>query len=307
MTYHTVTRVSVKRIGFIVNPKAGIKKSAYEDIKSLIGRVFDEKFHTEIHLTRGAGDATSIAEHFVQDNFDVVAAVGGDGTVNETARGLIGSATSLAIIPYGSGNGLARGLTIPMNKEKAMETIRNGLVRAIDIGEVTDGMQRRLFVGFSGMGYDAFIGKLFNERGGRRGLFSYVYLSILSYPKFKTVALRIKVNGKEIYTDPFLLAVANTEEYGNGARIAPNAEPDDGLFELCILQDMTLIKGLLNGWRLFNGTIDRVEGTVMMRAKEIEVIPESEIYYHVDGESFATSNALTFTFLPSRLNIMVPS
>lgn len=212
----------------------------------------------------------------------------------------------MTIIPYGSGNGLARGLHIPMNKGEAIRTILTGSPRLIDVGEIIDGEKRKLFFGFSGIGYDAFIGKLFNDRTGRRGLFSYVYLSIMSYSKFKTVSMKIKVNDKEIFTSPFVLAVANTSEYGNGAKIAPHAIPDDGLFELCILQDMTMFKGLFHGWRLFNGSIDAIAEMTMLRTAKVEVFPESSIYYHADGEPQQTSNPLTFTILPKHLKVIVP-
>ena len=218
----------------------------------------------------------------------------------------MGSETAMTILPYGSGNGLARGLRIPMNKEKALMTIRTGKTRLIDVGEIMDGDTKRLFFGFSGIGYDAFIGKLFNERHGRRGLFSYVNLSIMSYSKFKPVSLKIKVNEKEIFTKPFILAVANTNEYGNGAKIAPHAVPDDGLFELCILQDITMFKGLVNGWRLFDGSIDKIAEMSMLRTSKVEVFPESSVYYHVDGETHQTSNSLLFRVLPKRLKVIVP-
>lgn len=266
----------------------------------------DKNHNVEIHLTGGPGDATSIARHFVQENFDVVASAGGDGTANETAQGLLGSDTALTVIPYGSGNGLARGLHIPMNKKKALLNILKGKIRPIDVGEITDGDKHRLFFGFSGIGYDAYIGKLFNERKGRRGLFSYIYLSIASYGKFTPVSLRIKVNEKEIFGQPFVLAVANTSEYGNGAKIAPHAIPDDALFELCILQDITMFKGLLSGWRLFDGSIDKIAEMTMLRTNRVEVFPDSSVYYHVDGEPHETSNPLTFRMLSERLKVVVP-
>ncbi|MBL7960682.1 diacylglycerol kinase family lipid kinase [bacterium] len=297
---------SKRKIGFVVNPKAGINKSAYDEIKSLCKKIFDDSYQIEIHLTRGPGDATAISQHYAQDNFDVVASAGGDGTANETAQGLLGSETAMTIIPYGSGNGLARGLRIPMNKEKALRTILTGSPRLIDVGEIIDGDKRKLFFGFSGIGYDAFIGKLFNDRTGRRGLFSYIYLSIVSYSKFKPVSLKIKVNDKEIFTNPFVLAVANTNEYGNGAKIAPHAIPDDGFFELCILQDMTMFKGLLHGWRLFDGSIDKIAEMTMLRTTKVEVFPESSVYYHADGETQQTSNPLIFSILPRHLKMIAP-
>lgn len=135
-------------------------------MSSLCHKIFDDRYKIEIHLTRSAGDATEVARHFAQEKFDIVAAVGGDGTANETAQGLLGSNTAMTLIPYGSGNGLARGLMIPMNKEKALRMILRESYRMIDVGEITDGDHRKLFFGFSGIGYDAFIGKLFNERAG---------------------------------------------------------------------------------------------------------------------------------------------
>ena len=296
----------IKKIGFVVNPRAGINKGAYEEVGSMCKRIFNDRYKIEMHLTRSAGDATEVARHFAQERFDIVAAVGGDGTVNETAQGLLGSNTAMTVIPYGSGNGLARGLNIPMNKEKALRLIITGSYRMIDVGEITDGNQRKWFFGFSGIGYDAFIGKLFNERKGRRGLFSYIYLSIMSYSKFKPVVLRIKVNETEIFARPFILAVANTNEYGNGAKIAPHAVPDDGYFDLCIIQDMTMVKGLLNGWRLFNGSIDKIAETNMLRTKKVEVFPDSTVCYHVDGEPQMTSNPLTFSVMPVQLKVLVP-
>lgn len=118
--------------------------------------------------------------------------------------------------------------------------------------------------------------------------------------------MRIKVNDREIFARPFILAVANTREYGNGAKIAPHAVPDDGYLDLCIIQDMTLIKGLLNGWRLFDGTIDKIAETNMLRTKKVEVFPETAVYYHADGEPRMTSNPLAFTVMPGQLKVLVP-
>jgi diacylglycerol kinase (ATP) len=294
-----------RKIGFVVNPKAGVRKRAYEEIKTLAQKIFNGRHQIEIHLTRGVGDATQIADHFVQNQFDVVAAVGGDGTANETAQSLMGKDTAFTVIPYGSGNGLARGLSISMNREKAMRAILTGKTRWIDAGEVYDGDTRKLFIGFAGTGYDAFVGKLFNEVQGRRGLLKYIYLSIAAYHRFTPTAMKIKINEKEIYARPFILAVANTNQYGNGAKIAPHAVPDDGYFEVCLLQDITMRKGLMHGWRLFSGSIDRLAEVTILRAKDLEIIPESTIHYHLDGEPQTTSNALRFNVLPKRIRLIV--
>ncbi len=257
-------------------------------------------------MTQGAGDATRMARHFVQSGFDVVAAVGGDGTASETARGLMGADTALAVVPFGSGNGLARGLGLPLDIEASIRIILSGRTRAIDVGEVTDGEQQKFFFGFAGIGYDAFVGSLFNRRQGRRGLLAYVSISVTAFRSFTPVAVRIRLNDKEIFARPFILAVANTSEYGNGAKIAPQAIPDDGYLEVCLLQDMTFFKGLVHGWRLFHGSIDKMSGATMMRSRSIDVIPEGKIHYHLDGEPCVTQLGLRFAILPGHLKVVVP-
>lgn len=295
------------KIGFVVNPKAGVTKSAYQEIQDFSKKLIREHHQVEIAATKGRGDATMIARALAENKFDLVASVGGDGTANETAQGLMDSETAFAIIPYGSGNGLARGLAIPLNREKAVHAMSSFTTKLIDVGQVTDGDQQRLFFGFAGTGYDAFIGKLFNERHGRRGLLRYVYLSLAAYNKFKPVPMALILNEQEIACKPFVLAVANTNEYGNGAIIAPRAVPDDGYFEVCLLQEMTFFKGILHGWRLFNGSIAELPGATMLRAQQLEIIPKEKIYYHLDGEVQETTQPLKFRILPRRLKVMVPT
>jgi YegS/Rv2252/BmrU family lipid kinase len=295
-----------RRVAFVVNPHAGVRRSAYRDIKEFCSRIFNGDQTVEIHLTQNPGDAEEIARHFAQMGFDCVAAVGGDGTASETARGLVGSQTALTIVPYGSGNGLARGLSVPLDHEEAVRLIAGAAYRQIDVGEVIDGEDRRLFFGIAGTGYDAFIAHLFNFTGRHRGFLRYILLSITSYNRYTPVPMHVRLNDKDLFARPFLLAVANTREYGNGARIAPRAVPDDGFLEVCIMQDMTLMRGILQAWKLFAGTIERVPGVTMHRTSLLDILPEAPIWYHLDGEPFRTSNRLTFRVLPRQLRVLVP-
>lgn len=292
-------------MGFVVNPRAGVRKKAYQDVKDIAASVFNGNHHVEVHLTKDAKDATQLARYFVQDGYDTVVSVGGDGTINATAKALMGTETALGVLPYGSGNGLARGLSIPLNIGDAIRAVAAGHTKRIDSGEVSVGDQKKYFFGFAGIGYDAFVGRLFNQRKGRRGLFTYVYLSLAAFRSFEPVAVKVRFNEREIYARPFILAIANTNQYGNGAKIAPYAVPDDGLLEVCLLQEMTFTKGLVHGWRLFNGTIDRMANTSMYRSRIIEVSPDGPIYYHLDGEPFETAERLRFSVIPSNLKVVV--
>ncbi len=293
------------KIGFVVNPFAGVKRNAYQEVLDLARKVFSGRHSIEIIPTKEPGDATQIARYFADNHFHVVAAVGGDGTSNETAQGLIQTETAFSIIPYGSGNGLARGLSISMNRQKALQQVDRGQTRLIDVGEVTDGMQKKLFFGFAGTGFDAHIGNLFNQRKGRRGFFGYLYLSLSAYRQYEPIPMRVRLNEQEIFTKPFILAVANTNEYGNNARIAPKAVPDDGFFEICLIQNMTFLKGVTHGWRLFNGSIEKISDTSMFRARQVDVEPEKLIQYHLDGEPYQTVNSLRFRVLPKHLKVIV--
>lgn len=293
------------KIGFIVNPNAGVKRNAYWQVRKITESIHRNGHQIEIIPTKGPGDATQIARYFAEHKFDVVAAVGGDGTSNETAQGLVQTDTAFSIIPYGSGNGLARGLSISLDPNQAIRRLFNGQTRWIDAGEVRDGNTKRLFFGFAGSGFDAYVGYRFNQSKGRRGLWKYVRLSLSSYKEYHPVPMMIRMNDQEIYTIPFLIAVANTNEYGNNAKIAPRAIPDDGYFEVVLIQNMTLLKGIFHGWRLFNGTIDRLQDARFYRTKQLEIVPEKTIMYHLDGEPFSTQNALLIRLLPKYLKVVV--
>jgi len=293
------------KIGFVVNPKAGVKKSAYQEVSE-----WAQKYLTghevAIHATEHRGHATELARQFVLDKFDAVVCAGGDGTANETAQGVVGSNSAFTIIPYGSGNGLARGLHIPLNREKALKAIPLGKTKQIDVGKILDGGRESLFFGFAGIGYDAHVGKLFNERNGRRGFLSYVILSVNSYRSFTPALVDLYINEEVHSVRPFILAIANTNEYGNGAIIAPHAIPDDGYFDVCLIQDVTFAKGILHGWRLFNGSIDRIKETTIWRTEKLVIKPKAKICYHLDGETRETAQTLEFSIMPGCLKVLIP-
>jgi diacylglycerol kinase (ATP) len=292
------------KIGFIVNPNAGVHKNSYQEVHDLAERTFNGRHQVEIIPTKGIGDATRIARHFADGRFDVVAAVGGDGTANETAQGLMQTDTAFTVIPYGSGNGLARGLSIPMDRRRAVELILREEYKMIDVGEVLDGDQQKLFFGFAGIGFDALIGKRFNEQDGRRGFITYLKLALSTYRLYEPYPLRIRFNDQEIFTKPFILAIANTKEYGNSAKIAPMAIPDDGLFDISLLQDISFWKGLRSGWRLFTGSIHKISEMNTYRSRHIEVEPENRLLYHLDGEPCETGNTLIFRVLPKFMKVL---
>ena len=219
-----------KRVLFIVNPKSGIgkHKTVEKSVKSDLNKsIFD--YHFE--YTKYPHHATEIAVE-QRVNYDIIVAVGGDGTVNEVASALVGHSTALAIIPSGSGNGLARHLNIPLKINKAIQVINDHKIIKIDSIKIND----RYSVNVSGIGFDAYISHLFSK-SKRRGPLSYIQLISREFTSYKSASYTLEIDGVKIATDAFLISFANSSQYGNNVQIAPNAMIDDGFIDVCIIKD----------------------------------------------------------------------
>jgi len=289
-----------KKIKFIINPIAGFRRDKRFIIEHL--QKLSSEFEVDIEKTSCRGEAKTIAATAARQGFDTVVAVGGDGTVNETASGLVETETALGIIPLGSGNGLARSLGIPLNPEKAVRVACSGNRRRIDAGRAA---HRNFFV-VAGVGFDATVGKRFDSTHWR-GPLSYFYLGIKELITYRPRQVRLSFDEQKIDLTPFLVTVANTCQYGNGAMIAPQALCDDGQLDICIVDEsskMIILRHLPN---LFNGTIDRMPHIRYFRSKEIVIAGDSPLLFHVDGEPETVEGALRISVLPRALQVIVPS
>lgn len=289
-----------KKIKFIVNPIAGFRRDKQFIIARLqkIGGDFD----MVIEKTSCRGEGRTLAAAAAREGFDTVVAIGGDGTVNEAASALAGTATALGIIPRGSGNGLARSLGIPMNPEHAIRIACSGQRRRIDVGLAA----HRHFVVVTGVGFDATVGKLFDETYWR-GPLPYFYLGMKKLLTYQPRQVQLSFEKQTLKLKPFLIAVANTCQYGNGAMIAPHARCDDGQLDICIVDDANKFSILRHLPKLFNGTIERVPHIRYYRSSEIVMEGEGPLLFHVDGEPETIDGALRISVLPRALQVIVPS
>ncbi|MBR2184241.1 MAG: diacylglycerol kinase family lipid kinase [Prevotella sp.] len=268
-----------KKIVFIVNPISGVGKKDMlpEVVDKYISRETNE---IEIISTEYAGHAFDIAKQKAQEGVDIVVAVGGDGTVNEVARGLVESKTALGIIPCGSGNGLARHLMLPINMEGAMKIIAEGVVHALDYGIIND----HPFFCTCGMGFDAFISKKFAD-AGKRGPMTYIENVLVEGLKYKPETYSITLDGNE--TEPhkaFLVSVANASQYGNDAYIAPKASMSDGLLDVVIMEPFDIIDAPQVGLDLINKTLDKSSKIRSFKAKDIHITRSAPGVIHFDGD-----------------------
>ncbi|MGD9487076.1 MAG: diacylglycerol kinase family protein [Calditrichaceae bacterium] len=285
---------------FIVNPRSG-KKNKSDEIKNLIKQHFQHQTSHRYRMifTEGPGHGRVIAREAVSEGIDYVVSVGGDGTMNEVAGGLVNSETIFGVIPTGSGNGFARSLGIPLDTGKAISFIMNSHPRSIDVGRIADDY----FFGVAGVGFDAQIGARFQEFG-LRGPLPYFYIGVKEYFKYQFEEFRIISNEQTSIVRPLLITIANSPQYGNGAVIAPGADLEDGLLDVCIIEKIPFIEGLLKIGTLFNNKIDTLSTYSRFQTTELKIIRSGKSgLYHVDGEPKKSLSELKIKILPKALNV----
>lgn len=263
----------------LINPISGTRKKAKRKIIPLLEELLVSEGHElDIRETAKAGDARRIAQNAVQRDVDVLIVAGGDGTINEVIPMLYKSKTSLAIIPMGSGNGIARCLNIPLNIEKAARLAISSKPRSVDIGRFGE----HFFMGVAGMGFDAHIARSFREES-RRGLMKYAWLVCRECLRFKPFKVTLQVNGKLIEEKAFILTAANANQYGNNAYVDKAARMDDGLMNLVVLRSLPLYLLPLMIMRGFLGTVPKSKYAERYMCNSFSVESEQELA-HVDGE-----------------------
>ena len=288
-----------KKTLFVLNPIAGTSKRPL-DVIPAINRYFQaDQF--ALHKTTCRGDATLVAKQAVQAGFSKVVAIGGDGTVNEVASGLVGTNTSFGIIPRGSGNGLARSLRIPLSTHAALKVVHADKTRMIDIGNVGD----RYFCNAVGVGFDAVVSQKFDSFGFR-GRLAYALVIGRELMRYRPIDACLEMNGERFKQTAFLIAAANAREYGNGAVIAPGAVLDDGYLDLCVMGAMSPFHVLAAIARFFTGSLDKHKNVRYYRLNQLALSFDSPLHYHVDGEPLGLTKRLEISIVPEALKICVP-
>lgn len=234
-----------------------------------------------VRPTTATGDARAFAREAAVSGCGLVIAWGGDGTVNEAAGALIHTGVPLAIVPAGSGNGLASDLGVPFDPRAALELAATGRTFAIDAGQVDD----CLFFNIAGIGIDAVIAARFAERGlRRRGPLAYAHLSTVELMRYRAQTYNLIIDGQTFEHRAMLVAIANGRQYGNRLLIAPGAKLDDGLLELVIVEPLSMLGIARRLPSLFRGTLSAGRGITMRAAQNLRVRAQGAIPFHVDGE-----------------------
>lgn len=289
-----------KKIHFIINPISGTHKKD-QMILSIRRHLDMERFDYEIKYTQYAGHAAVLAQEAADCGVDIVAAIGGDGTVNEVARSLVHRHTALSIIPSGSGNGLARHLEIPIDAVGAIQVLNECVIRELDYGKINN----IPFFCTCGVGFDAFVSSKFAE-AGKRGFLTYIENTLREGLVYKPDTYTITIDdNKQMVYKALLIACANASQYGNNAYIAPNASMSDGLMDVTIMEPFSVLEAPQIAIQLFNRTIDHNSKIKTFRCKKVDIERKSPGVIHFDGDPVMAGKNIEVVLVEKGLNVVV--
>ncbi len=285
----------------IINPVSGKQRRSPQEWEFAAKVNFP---HADGAFTRHAGHATELAAKAVQDGYEQIFVVGGDGTINETAKALVGTNVALGIIPKGSGNGLARALGIPLRYEEALVALQHTQTVACDVGQANG----EYFFNVAGVGIEAEVARQFAVHGknGLRGMWPYFKLGAKAVWTYQPKVLNVQYNGKEEVLAPLTLVFANGTQYGSNFKIAPNANLTDGLFDMVEVQDVPKWKLALAAPFFFSKNFRPLKITRTRHTTEALISYDGEIVYHLDGEPRVTQKELHIKLLPKQLYLLIP-
>ena len=267
------------RILFVINPQAG-RGTTLKLLPQLEKLLLEKEVDHEIRWTKGPGDATHFTKEIKAD-YDLVTVIGGDGTMNEVLNGLVGGETPMAVIPIGTGNDFVRSAKLPMKLEAALDNILNGKPRMVDLGLYNS---ERYFVNVLGIGFDAYANIQSRKIKRLKGKIVYLVAIFKTLRHWSAVPMRIELDDQTIDDHSYLTCIANGWSVGGGLSLAPDAQLEDGFFDVCHVSDISSMKIVWNFPKLINGKINDLEEVTILRSKKVKVTSEEPLPMHLDGE-----------------------
>lgn len=288
-----------KKLLFVVNPVSGVGKQ--KKIETLVQENLDQDlFDYTVRYTEHIHHGTAIAREAAEQGMDIVVAVGGDGSVNDVAQGLMGTSVAMGIIPCGSGNGLARGLKIPLRPASAIRVLNSLVEHPVDAILVNG---TRVSVNAAGVGFDAYIARLM-KAAKTRGFAAYTNLILREYASYKCNDYRITIDGRTIERNAWFIAIANGSQFGYNLSVAPKAHLNDGLIDITILDKIPLDHIAITAPLAFMRLLDHSQHAEMFRAKEVILEGNVHKWVNIDGEGENLGNNLHFQVLPGAYRII---
>jgi YegS/Rv2252/BmrU family lipid kinase len=290
-----------KSVLVIINPIAGT--SPKNQIPSILAkRLNPAQYTVDIQFSEYKGHAGVLAKQAVDNRYHYVLAVGGDGTVNEIARNLVHTDTALAIIPSGSGNGLARHLGISLQISKAVDVFLAENVTPVDYCKAND----TFFFCTFGVGLDAKVSQAFSQRK-TRGLHSYLTGAITEFAKLKPESYKITPENEKMFLQKALfITCANASQWGYNVYVAPTASVQDGLLDMVILLPFPIYDAAPLGVQLLTKNLDKSNYVKVIKTRHVTIEREKEGVAHVDGEPIFMGKKIEINNIRGGLKALVP-
>lgn len=291
-------------ISVIINPIAGGARPVTGRQRAELATAVLTAAHEdgEVFLTERQGHARELAAGAVARGARLVVAWGGDGTVNEVGSSLVFGATPMAMVPAGSGNGLATDLGISREPRRALTEAFKAVPRAIDAGELGG----RMFFGIAGIGFDAQVASCFDRGpGSRRGLSTYAWIAVRELLTYRLSTYRVGQGSGTRDRRALLVTLANASQFGNGARIAPGARVDDGLLDLVVFEEVSRFRTFCALPRFFAGRAAGLRGLSIDQIERATIESDGPMRYHVDGEPVQGGTRLDARVHPGALKVCV--
>ena len=279
---------------FILNPTSGRNRRRPALATHLRDFISSRSLDATVVTTDGPGHATRLARDAAVGGGKIVVAVGGDGTMNEVAQGLLHTPAALALVPCGSGNGLALHLGVPTALLPALELVAGSGARIarIDTGDANG----HPFFNAMGLGLDADVSRRFNTLTSR-GLPAYVRTALAALREIRSERVVISTAEQRETLDILLVAVANSDQYGNNACIAPGARVDDGSLDLVAVRPVGIVGATTLAARLFSGRFDQSPHVSRLRGSRFVIERAAPGLIHTDGETHATGATVSVVVL----------
>lgn len=295
----------------IINLTAGGGKPR-PHLKTIFKYLKENGFNFKVSYTSHHGEAIELARKAADKGMDLIVSIGGDGTVNEIVNGIMKSKNnpSLGIIPLGWANDFIKSVNIPSDITQACQILVQGKIKKIDIGVINSQIY---FANICGVGFDAEVAQLANQMKSKHpnlrilSAFVYVFATVKKLlSPFGYHNVKIKFNGQKIHSKILFIAISNGKFYGGRFKITPRAILDDGLLEICLVEEMGRFKYLSIIPKVFKGTHTSIKGISFYRAKEVVIESSEIILAQVSGEVIEGQKKFTITLLPKSLKLIVP-
>ena len=288
-----------KRMLVIVNPISGVGRQKKIE-RILNDNLNKDLFDYTVRYTEHIHHGTELAREGAMQGFDIITAVGGDGSVNDVISGMYGSDATLGIIPCGSGNGLARCMKIPLTPALAIRVLNQENEGTIDTIILND---KYYIASIAGVGFDAFIARLMKS-AKLRGFSAYLNLILREYPSYESKDYTLVIDGKEIHRKAWFTTFANSNQFGYNAAVAPQAKLDDGLIDISIVDKIPIGHVAITGPLVYANHFELSQHVEMFKAHEVYVSGNVDCWVNIDGEGENVGTELHFVNHQQSLKIM---